>query len=109
MKGLKEYIAKHGRHFTTGLAYDAAGNKWSAEIVEVTAQRRVYYNVTGSTIGDMVYLVNEIYADGLLNKNTIDTCVDSMLYIIGSYDEGRDAAFSDWIDSITDFDFTPYI
>jgi hypothetical protein len=109
MKGLKEYIAKHGRHFTEELAYDTAGNWWSAETVEVTAQRKVYYNVTGSTIGDMVYLVNEIYADGLLRRNTIDNCVGSMLCIIGSYDNGRDAAFSDWIDSITDFDFTPYI
>ena len=109
MKGLEEYIRKHGRHFTEQLAYDTAGNKWSAKVVETTAQRKVYYNVTGSTIGDMVYLVNEIYADGILRKNTLNNCVNSMLCIIGSFDEGRDAAFSDWIDSIVDFDFTPYI
>ena len=109
MKGLKEYIKKHGNHFTEQLALTVTDGRWDGVRVEKAAQRRVYYNVTGSTLGDMVYLVNKVHSDGLLVKDTIVQCVAFMLCVISSYDNGRDAAFSDWLEDLTDFDFTPYI
>lgn len=109
MKGLKEYTEKHGNHFTEQLALAVTDGRWDGVKVEKAAQRKVYYNVTGSTLGDMVYLVNKVHSDGLLVKDTIVQCVAFMLCVISSYGNGRDAAFSDWLEDMTDFDFTPYI
>lgn len=62
MKGLEEYIKRHGRHFTERLALDSTVVRWDAAKVRKAVEGRVYYNVTGSTVGDMVYLVNEYHA-----------------------------------------------
>ena len=108
MKGLKEYIRKHGRHFTEELAYGAVNRKWSPGDIERTAQSKVYYNVTGSTLGDMVYLVHivhDAYPEEYYRK---DYCVDYALAVIGDV-EYTGSAFSNWILTIRDFDFTPYI
>ena len=58
MKGLRQYIKKHGKHFTEELAYKTAGKRWSSTQIEKATQREVYYNVTASTLGDIVYLAN---------------------------------------------------
>ena len=109
MKGLEAYLNKHGKHFTEKLAMSITEGRWNGNKVKKAAQSKVYYNVTGSTLGDMVYLVNKEYSDGLLCNNNIIQCVASMLCVISSYDGGRDAAFSDWLEITEDFDFTPYI
>jgi hypothetical protein len=108
MKGLKEYIRKYGRHFTKELAYDAVRWKWPLKDIEDTAQSKVYYNVTGSTLGDIVYLVHivhDAYPEEYYRK---DYCVDYALAVIRDV-RYTGSAFSNWILTIRDFDFTPYI
>lgn len=56
MKGLRKYIAKHGRHFTPELAAKVLDCKWNASEVEIASDRVVYYNVSGATLGDIVFL-----------------------------------------------------
>ena len=108
MKGLRRYIKKHGRHFTEELAHEVTNSKWSSEELERTAQSKVYYNVTGSTIGDIVYLVNIVhkaYPEEYAMKNC---CVNYALAIIGDV-KYTGHAFSIWLQLTDDFDFTPYI
>ena len=107
MKGLREYIRKHGRHFTEELAYKAAGRKYSASQVERAAQRKVYYNVTGSTLGDMVYLTNCTYNGW--GFTTISGNISYTLYFVGNYKHHGGVLFNEWLHGLEDFDFTPYI
>ena len=109
MKGLKEYIEKHGKHFTIELAYDVSGKRWSIEQLEKAIQDEVYYNVTASTIGDMLYLTNMVYMSGSVVFNTIRKCTSYMLGIIGNFDFYEPTIFDDWLCIEKDFDFTPYI
>ena len=111
MKGLKEYIRKHGKHFTEKLAYKVAGKRWSGRQIEKAAQKRVYYNVTGSTLGDMIYLTNE--ASNRWDMPILYTCTKFTLYIIGDYRYHGGIVFDDWLEGLKEinpgFDFTPYI
>lgn len=111
MKGLNEYIKKHGKHFTEPLAHDVSGNKFSADQVKKAAQKKVYYNVTGSTLGDMVYLTNMTYNDW--KYRTVDRCIIYTLYIIGEYKYHGGVLFDSWLEELVEnnqiFDFTPYI
>ena len=113
MKGLEQYISKHGKHFTEQLALAVTDGRWDGVKVEKAAQRKVYYNVTGSTLGDMVYLTN--WADmeySLASKNhkaTIDRCLRYTIYIIGNYAFHEGLPFQEWLEDLADFDFTPYI
>ena len=110
MKGLREYVKKHGRHFTEELAYVAAGKKWSSKEIEDAAQRRVYFNVTGSTLGDMTYLANVIYLDMGWSKSK---CIDFCVKVVGDYNVGRECAFNTFVRMIDSskfkFDLTPYV
>lgn len=110
MRGLRNYVKKHGKHFTEELAYMAAGSRWSAKEVEDAAQRKVYYNVTASTLGDMTYLVNVVHIDKGWPK---DKCINFCLAVIGDYGVGEGCALSIFIEGIKAsgirFDFTPYI
>lgn len=108
MKGLEEYVRKHGRHFTEELAYKAAGKRWSPEEIEKNAQSKVYYNVTSSTSGDMVYLVHIVHDAYPQEYCKKDYCVDYALAVIGDVDY-TESPFSNWIMTINSFDFTPYI
>ena len=108
MKGLREYIKKHGKHFTEKLVMDIMPIRWKADDIVSTAQKKVYYNVTGSTVGDMVYLVNAYHHRG----HSKNQCILFMLDNIGNYtNSGR--AFSSWAFARRSrkpgFDFTPYI
>ena len=113
VKGLKEYVEKHGMHFTVELAYAAAldGMRWSAREVEKSAQRKVYYNVTGSTLGDMVFLMNDCYADdGFMGYGRKKRCLDYTLKVIGDFSYHGGVLFREWIEEFGDgFDLTPYI
>ena len=107
MNGLDRYIRKHGKHFTEELAFKVSGCKWSGRQIEKSAQKKVYYNVTGSTIGDMVYLMT-LGDDDIPYSEKIDT----MLSWVGDYSKSG-GPFSIWLTllivSEQDFDFTPYI
>lgn len=111
MKGLKEYIKKHGKHFTEKLAYDVTGGKWNVDRVNKSAQKKVYYNVTEATLGDILYITNEVH--NRFSISTVDKCVKFALYIIGDYSFHGGMVFMDWVDELNDtedsFDFTPYI
>jgi len=116
MKGLKEYIAKHGFHFTEELAYKAAGGKkWSADKIAVAAQKRVYYNVTRSTLGDMTYSTNAIYfCCNSSGYNTLARCITIMLNDVGCFEYfGYGGIFSLWLETMhrhgEEFDFTQFI
>ena len=121
MKGLREYIKKHGKHFTEELAYDAAFSKrWNKKQIEEAIQNRVWYNVTGSTLGDIIYLVNECYDDGIigdmLGYNKKSKCISYTLLYIGDFNNYGGKLFDEWLAEIRqhdffkgDFDFTPYI
>ena len=62
MIGLREYIGKYGKHFTVELAYKVGGDRWNAKEIYDYIQKKVYYNVSGTTLGDMVYLFNRMYS-----------------------------------------------
>ena len=108
MKGLKEYIKKHGKHFTEELVKAALPLRWDITDVVSSAQKKVYYNVTGSTVGDMAYLANTVYMSEGWSKTK---CIDFTTTIMGDYGVGRELAFSWFLDSLKGkkFDFTPYI
>lgn len=61
MKGLEEYVAVHGRHFTEELVKDAIYNRYSSSEVRRASEGQVYYNVSSATLGDMTFLVNVFY------------------------------------------------
>ena len=107
MKGLKEYTEKHGNHFTEQLALAVTDGRWDGVRVEKAAQRKVYYNVTGSTLGDMVWLTNEVSDNW--NYKTIHHAINSVLFIIGNYKYHDGVLFQEWLEDLNDFDFTPYI
>jgi hypothetical protein len=83
-----------------------SGGRFSADQVVKAAQKKVYYNVTESTLGDMIYLVNSC----TLTKK--DKCVRYALSIVGDLFI-TEKPFSTWICLLClkeeDFDFTPYI
>ena len=109
MKGLEEYIEKHGKHFTVELAYKVSGKRWDVSQIEKAAKNRVYYNVTASTIGDMVYITNRVYMPKSSIFNTMSKCINYMLCIVGNFDFYEHTVFDDWLTIEEDFDFTPYI
>lgn len=118
MKGLNEYIKKHGKHFTEKLAYDAAlSKKWNKKQIVDAIRGRVWYNVTGSTIGDIIYLVNECYDDeNFMGYGKKSKCIIYTLLYIGDYKNYGGKLFDEWLkeskqyDSFKrNFDFTPYI
>lgn len=98
---------------TEELAKNAIFFFWTPEEIMSSAQRKVYYNVTGATIGDMVYLVNynhEVVKGRYESKNK---CTSKMLSVISNYKEGREVAFNLFIDTIrkdkSRFNLMPYI
>lgn len=109
MKGLEAYLKKYGNHFTEELALSVTSGKWDSSRVMKKAQSMVYYNVTGSTIGDIVYLVNLAkYSDQPFSKSK-HGCIKFALCIIGTYAFHDGRLFRTWSEENEDFDFTPYI
>ena len=102
MKGLEEYIKKHGRHFTEELAHDVMGRYWTFEDIEASLQKKVYYNVSGCTSGDIVYYANGM---GFENKRDLIQWLMVTLLDVGCAEQ----MFSVFLMVYQDFDFTPYI
>lgn len=103
MKGLKEYVAKHGLHFTEELAYDIVGKHWIYEDIDKALQKEVYYNVSGCTPGDIIYCVN--IAGLHRKKDIVNFLIEYILCDVGF----SDRLFNSWSTINKDFDFTPYI
>lgn len=109
MKGLKQYIRKHGKHFTEELAMNATGGRWSREDIMDKVESQVYYNVTGSTVGDIIFLVNFAKDSGRSFLRTKHQCVKFALCIVGEYAMHDGVMFSKWVGDTKDFDLTQYI
>ena len=111
MKGLEEYIEKHGNHFTEKLASDVSRKRWNSLKIQESAQKKVYYNVTGSTSGDMMYLM-DMFHHFLSEQYTRERCVKLMLSWVGDYRK-TGSPFRIWLTmkvvNKEEFDFTPYI
>ena len=103
MKGLRKYIAKHGRHFTVELAEKALDCKWYSSEVKMASEKMVYYNVSEATLGDMVFLVN-LFAYSLHKRE----CIKYALNIVERVD-ANGYAFNAWLSSHEDIDLTDYI
>lgn len=113
MKGLKEYIAKHGKHFTEELALDVVAKRWNTGQVKKDVNRRVWYNVTGATFGDIIYLTNFAYKDyPPSGHNTKNKCIDYALSVVGDVNS-TGLAFAGWFADLVvdgkDFDFSRYV
>lgn len=114
MKGLRKYLRKHGHHFTKELVEDVIPLKWNVDSIMDAAQKKVYYNVTGATSGDMAYIAYWLYGHhGWPQAHDKKSCVDWTLWFIGDYDKHISYFFIMWLADISKhkkkFDFTPYI
>lgn len=114
MKGLNKYLRKHGYHFTKELVENAIPLRWDVDSIMEAAQKKVYYNVTGATSGDMAYLAHWLYDnDGWPQAHDKKSCVDWTLWFIGDFDKHISYFFVTWLSYIVKdkrkFDFTPYI
>lgn len=109
MKGLRQYIKRHGRHFTEELAMTVTKGRWSSSEVMEKAECMVYYNVTDSTVGDIVFLANYAKDTGKPFYRTKHACIKFALCIVGEYALRDGAMFRKWIGDNKDFDLTEYI
>lgn len=111
MKGLKEYIKKHGCHFTKELAHAVCKVNWDSQKIMKSAQKHVYYNVTGSTEGDMLYLM-DMFHYFLSDQYTWNQSLRLTLMWVEDYHK-TGGPFCTWMSRIVlnkeDFDFTHYI
>lgn len=83
MKGLKEYISKHGNHFTEKLAIAVMDSKWNSSEIERSSETMVYYNVSEATLGDIVFLVNKYKKNHC--RATKKKCLKYALDIVRDY------------------------
>jgi N-acetylmuramoyl-L-alanine amidase CwlA len=109
MRGLRQYIRKHGRHFTEELAMTVTNGRWDSSEIMEKAESMVYYNVTGSTVGDIVFLTNYAKDTGKSFYKTKYNCVKFALCIVGEYALRDGAMFRKWTEDNRDFDLTEYI
>lgn len=109
MKGLRQYIRKHGKHFTEELAMNATKGRWNPSEIMEKAESMVYYNVTGSTVGDIVFLANYVKDTGKSFYKTKYNCVRFALCIVGEYALRDGVIFEKWTGENKDFDLTHYI
>ena len=108
MKGLKQYIRKHGKHFTEELALGATNGKWTKDDLVDLVESQVYYNVTGSTFGDIVFLVNYAKDSGKSFFKTKHQCVRFALGIIGEYAMYDGVMFNRWVRDNRNFDLASF-
>ena len=114
MKGLEEYLKRNGNHFTRKLADTVVSGKWDVDTIMKDAQKKVYYNVIGSTSGDMCYMVHWLYEhEGWPEAHDKKSSIKWMLWMVGDYRVSSAYFFCEWLWNTCkekkDFDFTPYI
>lgn len=108
MKGLEEYVAVHGKHFTEDLVKDAIYNRYSSLEVRRASEGEVYYNVSSATLGDMTFLVNAFYKKK--SHTTLRNRLKLVYDIIGDVDmEGVAFAMFEIDNSGIDIDLRNYI
>ena len=106
MKGLEEYVKAHGNHFTEKLAIMVTSGKWNGSQIKKAIEGRVFYNVTDSSLGDMVFLTNA--ANSIYDAK--GKCIKYMLDIVGNFYFYGGKIFECWLDYQDDnMDLTPYI
>ena len=104
MKGLKEYLRKHGKHFTVELACSAVKLRWKPEQVMKAIKDEVWYNVSESTFGDIVFLVNLAgFYQNCFSFSTKHECIKYALGIVGNMD-CNGMAFDNWLSAHRDDD-----
>lgn len=110
MKGLGEYVAVHGRHFTLELVRDAIYNRWSSLEVSKASEGQVYYNVSSATMGDITYLTNLHYQVFKIFHPAKAKCIKVALKIIGNIN-ANGFAFNHWVlkELYKDIDLREYI
>ena len=104
MKGLKKYIDRYGYHFTESLSHDVSKHRWTSKDLIKRLENKVYYNVTESSLGDMLYIINAC-DDTKSGKEGIKY----MLSIVEDFNYYGGKIFKEWLHQVEDFDFTPYI
>ena len=87
----------------------ATKGKWDREDIIDKVESYVYYNVTGSTVGDIVFLVNFAKDSGRSFLKTKRQCIRFALRIVGEYAMHDGVMFNKWVGDTKEFDFTPYI
>lgn len=112
IRGKWKYIRKYGRHLTEQLVESLLPCVWNVPTVLESLQKKVYYNVTSSTTGDVLYMMN--YARYLCNDHlSKNDATDKTISVIGDYEKGKNAAFESFLKYIEyhmkEFDFSPYI
>lgn len=113
MKGVNKYIKKYGRHFTEKLATDAVKCRWNIGEINKTLNKKVWYNVSEATTGDILFLTNLAGSFGkCFSIDSKSKCVDFALAIVGNV-EHNGIAFETWLSIMKkvgkDFDFSGYI
>lgn len=106
MKGLKKYIAKHGKHLTEQLAMGALECRWNIPEVVKATESKVYYNVSEATLGDIVLMVNH-FNSRFIDANKYD-CVKWALSKVGDVNTNG-YAFEILIESYNDIDLRKYV
>lgn len=111
MKGLQKYLRKHGSHFTIKLAEDVNGRNFTFSIVDRYLSTMVWYNVSNSTIGDIIYLSGAAYSS-MIKCPSRRECVKYALSVVGDVN-GEDLAFASWLGALLikdiEFDFREYV
>lgn len=104
IKGLKEYVEKHGMHLTRELAESILGEdqRWSLEEIRKIMDKRVWFNTTSATDGDILYLGNCFIH---VNKRR---GADLAIEFVDSY-KNLWFPFEMFLLYEKDFDLTPYI
>ena len=106
MKGLRKYIAKHGKHLTEQLAVDALECRGNIPEEVKATESKVYYNVSEATLGDIVLMVNH-FNSCFIDANKYD-CVKWALSKVGDVNTNG-YAFEILIESYNDIDLRKYI
>lgn len=112
MRGLSEYIEKHGMHFTYKLAVKVLKLNglmfWRPSVIKKNLCKVVWYNVDSSTEGDIIYIVNTCPHSGSLSR-----AIRLSVILLQDVNKGGKMLFRDFINKLetagSDFDFTPYI
>ena len=105
MKGLKQYLKKHGAHFTKDIVMDIIPIRWSYEKIEGSIGNEVWFNCWSATEGDILYLVNSVYESSCCTG--FHKCVKHALGTVGNYNH-KDL-FYIWVKDNGVKDLTPYI
>lgn len=126
-KGYTDYISKHGYHFTNELAElassamknsDGTTHRWSAKQVSdaIKAYGISLTNINSCTPGDMCYLANMAYADGLYEglPDSDKWCLKYAAKIADDIDGYEGMPFMRWLSDIIgkeaiDIDWTMYV